>query len=122
MQHWKLPIDRVPTEHEEQRELVRWVRQTYGVLIFAIPNGGERKKSQAARLKVEGVVRGVPDLFIPEWNVWVEMKRQSGGRLSKEQKDIHKQLEACGHTVIVGYGSEDAKAKISELGMSVPGI
>ena len=37
--------DRIPTEHEEQRELVRWFRQTWpGVRIHAIPNGGARSK------------------------------------------------------------------------------
>ena len=53
----------VPTEHEEQREMVRWFRQTYpNVRIFAIPNGEKRSISVAARLKVEGVNAGVPDL------------------------------------------------------------
>ena len=34
--------DTVPSEHLEQREFVRWFRQTYkGVRIFAIPNGGQ---------------------------------------------------------------------------------
>jgi hypothetical protein len=42
----------------------------------------------AKRLKAEGVVRGIPDLFIPQWNLWVEMKRKTGGRLSPEQKSM----------------------------------
>jgi hypothetical protein len=58
--------DAVPTEHFEQCELVMWFRQTYfGVRVFAIPNGGQRSISTAARLKAEGVCAGVPDLFIP---------------------------------------------------------
>ena len=62
---------RIPTEHEEQRELVRWFRQGYkGVRIFAIPNGGARSIATAGRLKVEGVSPGVPDLFIPAWRLW----------------------------------------------------
>jgi hypothetical protein len=44
--------ERIPTEHEEQRELVKWFRQTFdGVRIFAIPNGGARSITTAARLK-----------------------------------------------------------------------
>ena len=106
--------DRIPTEHEEQREVVRWFRQTWqGVLIHAIPNGGARSKATAGRLKAEGVVSGVPDLFVPAWRLWVEMKRTKGGSLSPEQKDIIRQLESVGYWVIVGKGADDAKRQIS---------
>ena len=71
---------RVPTEHEEQREYVRWFRQAYPeVRIMAIPNGGARSPATASRLKAEGVSPGVPDLFVPAWGLWVEMKRAKGG-------------------------------------------
>ena len=105
--------DRIPTEHEEQREVVRWFRQTWqGVLIHAIPNGGARSKATAGRLKAEGVVSGVPDLFVPAWRLWIEMKRTRGGSLSPEQKEIIKQLENVGYCVIVSKGAEDAKRQI----------
>lgn len=101
------------TEHEEQRELVRDFRQTYyGVLIFAVPNGGYRSKAAAGRIKAEGGVSGVPDLYVPEWSLWIEMKRAEGGRLSPDQKEIIAYLEGIGHTVIVGHGREDAWRKI----------
>lgn len=107
---------KVRTEHEEQREFVSWFRQTYeGVKIFAIPNGGHRGKREALRLRVEGVTRGVPDLFIPAWWCWVEMKKVEGGYLSKDQKEMKEYLEVCGHKVIVGHGFEDAKNQILEL-------
>jgi len=106
--------DRIPTEHEEQRELVRWFRQTWpGVRIFAIPNGGARSKATAGRLKAEGVASGVPDLFVPAWRLWIEMKRTKGGSLSPEQKDWIKYLESVGFCCIVGKGAEDAKRQIS---------
>ena len=107
-------IDRLPTEHEEQRELVRWFRQTWpGVRIHAIPNGGARSKATAGRLKAEGVSSGVPDLFVPAWRLWVEMKRTKGGSLSPEQKDWIAYLESVGYCVIVGKGAESAKQQIS---------
>jgi len=107
-------LDRIPTEHEEQRELVRWFRKTfYGVRIFAIPNGGHRSLATAGRLKAEGVSSGVPDLFIPAWGLWVEMKRSKGGSLSAEQKDWIAYLECVKYWCMVGKGAEDAKAKIS---------
>jgi len=105
---------RIPTEHEEQRELVRWFRQAWpDVRIFAIPNGGARSQATAGRLKAEGVSSGVPDLFIPAWRLWIEMKRSKGGSLSAEQKDWCAYLESIGHCVIVGKGAEDARAKIA---------
>lgn len=109
-------IDRIPTEHEEQRELVRWFRQTFkGVRIFAIPNGGARSIVTAARLKAEGVSPGVPDLFVPAWHLWIEMKRTKGGSLSAEQKDWIEYLENENYYCIVGKGEEDAKSKINEF-------
>lgn len=106
---------RVPTEHEEQREFVSWFRQTHpGVRIFAIPNGGHRSMATAARLKVEGVMPGVPDLFIPAWGLWVEMKRTKGGRIDEAQEDWHGYLTLNGYSVIVGKGCQDAKQQVFE--------
>jgi hypothetical protein len=109
-----LTAQKIPSEHYEQALLVQWFRQTYkGVRIFAIPNGGARSPATAGRLKAEGVSSGVPDLFIPAWRLWVEMKRTKGGSLSAEQKDWIAYLESVGFCCIVGKGAEDAKAKIS---------
>lgn len=105
--------DAVPSEHFEQRELVKWFRQTFkGVRIFAIPNGGVRSLSTAAKLKAEGVSSGVPDLCVPAWRLWIEMKRVKGGSLSAEQRDWIAYLEGVKYWCIVGKGAEDAKTKI----------
>lgn len=106
----------LPSEHSEQVGLINWFRGRFnGVLIFAIPNGDKRALSVAKRLKAEGVTRGVPDLYVPAWNLWIEMKRKSGGRLSPEQKQIITYLQSLGHTVIVGKGAEDASAQILQF-------
>ena len=103
----------LPTEHEEQRDLVRWFRRKYGpVRIFAIPNGGYRSMTAAAKFKAEGVSAGIPDLFVPAWRLWVEMKRQKGGRVSPEQADWIEYLEGVGFTCIICPGSENAQAQI----------
>jgi len=105
-----------PSEHSEQVGFINWFRAKYpDVLIFAIPNGEKRAISVAKRLKAEGVVRGVPDLFIPAWNLWIEMKRVSGGRLSTDQKQMISYLENIGHTVIVGKGATDASQHIRKF-------
>ena len=101
--------EKFPSEHAEQVGFVNWFRTRFeGVLIFAVPNGEKRAIKVAERLKAEGVVRGIPDLFIPEWNLWIEMKRVKGGRLSPEQKEIIGYLESIGQTVLVGKGAKHA--------------
>ena len=105
--------ERLPTEHEEQREIVFWFRRKFSdVRIFAIPNGGWRSRATAAKLKAEGVSRGVPDLFVPAWGMWIEMKRSDGGRLSPDQKSWHLYLASISQTVLVCHGAEDAKRQI----------
>ena len=68
--------------------------------------------AQGESLKAEGVQASVPDLFVPAWSLWVEMKRQTGGVVSPDQKDWIQYLQSIGHTVIVGHGFEDAKQQV----------
>ena len=83
------------------------------VLAFAIPNGGKRDKREAAKLKCEGVLPGVPDLMValakpPYHGLFIEMKRSDGGSVSKEQKAVHEKLRKEGYHTVVAYGVEDA--------------
>ena len=103
-------------EHGEQVAFVRWFRATFpGVRIFAIPNGGHRAKREAQRLVEEGVSAGVPDLYVPAWRLWVEMKREKGGTVSDEQSDWLDYLQTIGDSVILGRGFEDARAQVVEF-------
>ena len=104
------------SEHLQQVRLVAWFRRTYpGVRVFAIPNGGLRSASQGAALKASGTVAGIPDLHIPAWNLWIELKREAGGTVSPVQKDWIAYLESIGHRVIIGRGFEDAKRQIEMI-------
>ena len=109
------------TEHVEQREFVQWVRQYTPFLIYAIPNGGSRGRSQGATLKAEGVLAGMPDLHIPELRLWIEMKA-SGGKVSPVQRAIHKQLQRF-DTVVVCFSTDEAvnvvSARMEDLGMRI---
>lgn len=108
--------DTIPTEDHEQMMFVQWFRSTYpGVLIFAIPNGGARHPAVAAKLKATGVVAGVPDLCVPEWRLWIEMKRIKGGRVSDEQKEVMAYLEKFGYTCKVAKGCEEAKQVVGSF-------
>lgn len=104
------------SEHLEQVRLVSWFRRTFpDVRIFAVPNGGARSGLQGAKLKAEGVSAGVPDLFVPAWHLWVEMKRAKGGTVSPEQKDWMAYLESVGYRCIVGRGFDDARQQIEQM-------
>jgi hypothetical protein len=68
--------------------------------------------AQGAAFKAEGVSPGVPDLFVPEWCLWVEIKRETGGIVSPVQREWIAYLEGIGNRVIVGRGFENAKHQI----------
>lgn len=100
------------SEDREQMLFIQWFRRTHpDVLIFHIPNGGYRRPSEAARLKAMGVVPGIPDLFIPAWHLFIEMKKEKGGIVSNAQKECIKHLQRVSYCVIIGTGFEDARLK-----------
>jgi hypothetical protein len=114
---WTLPTfethGREAKEWEEQADFVRWFRRTYpGVLIFHVPNGAGVSKAMGARLQAMGVVAGVPDLFVPSFHLFVEMKGEKRGATSKAQRELHEQLRADGYSVIVARGSLLAQAAV----------
>jgi len=82
-------------------------------LMYAIPNGGGRTKAEAGMLKAEGVLKGVPDLFLPAQigsygGLFIEMKRTQGGQISNAQKDMICKLKAQGYAVAVCHGADEA--------------
>lgn len=104
-----------PSEHSEQAGLVFWFERRFpGVLIHSIPNGARVGIGQARKLVSEGLKKGIPDLHVPEWNLWIEMKSRKG-RLSPDQEKRKISLEKIGETVLVANGAEDASRKILEF-------
>lgn len=97
-----------PSEHDEQCAFVQWWRRTQPDDLFAIPNGGSRSKSQAGKLKAEGVMAGVADLYAPSRRLWIEFKRVCAGTLSQEQKDFLARRLRDGDRAMVAWGCEDA--------------
>lgn len=99
-------------EHRLQCECVKWVRMQHrNVLIFAIPNGGARTALTGAMLKAEGVVAGVPDLFIahptPKYSgLFVEMKIKPN-KPSNAQVDAMDRLRNVGYKVEVCYSFDE---------------
>jgi hypothetical protein len=103
-----------------QKHCVAWFRmqhQQYAGLLFAIPNGGQRKKATAGIIKAEGVVRGVADLFlsVPRGQfhgMYVEMKTYKG-RQSPEQVAFENAVIMQGYRYEVCHCVEDFIHEIS---------
>lgn len=103
------------SEHDEQRAVVEYC-ELKGWPVFAIPNGGLRRKSEAARLKAEGVSAGVPDLCIPVargdyHSLYIEMKF-GAGKPTREQVEWIWRLREEGMAAYVCYGASNAIACI----------
>ena len=88
-------------------------------LLYHCPNGGSRNAIEAARLKAQGVRAGVPDIFLPcarngFHGLYIELKRQKGGRVSIEQKKMMIALREQGYRVAVALGWEEAREIIMD--------
>lgn len=104
------------SESMEQILFVNWMRKTHPEhRIFSIPNGGSRNKSEAMRLKNEGLSAGVPDLFVPSLRLFIEMKTVDGGVVSAPQKDWIKYLKSLGYAAEVCNGLDAAKMVINKI-------
>lgn len=111
----------VQSEHDLQVQCVSWFRTQYppmALLLFAVPNGEKREvitkmtdkgvKSYCPagqRLKDEGALRGVADLFLLRKNsrygaLFIEMKTVKG-RQSPEQKEWQKLVEGAGYRYVI---------------------
>ena len=114
----------VPTESVEQQCLFRWaefqsVRYPELKLLYHVPNGGSRKKSEAGRFKAEGVKAGVPDLCLPVarggyHGLYIELKRLKHSKTSEDQKAWIAQLNEQGYCAVVCKGWEAAAKVITE--------
>ena len=84
-------------------KLFRLQNREISHLLFSIPNGGYRSKTIAGIMKAEGVVSGVPDLFlaIPKGQyagLFIEMKTPKGV-VSDNQKMMIEALKKQGYAV-----------------------
>jgi len=108
------------TEHDEQKAVIKWFDLQYPALrgrLAAVPNGGQRNKIVAAKLKAEGVRKGFPDLMLltPRggyYGLIVEMKREKDSYATAEQKDWLVWLNAQGFFAVVCNGFEEARVVI----------
>jgi VRR-NUC domain-containing protein len=102
-------------EHAEQVKVITWAKRMECTvpalaLLFSIPNGGQRSKATAGKLKAEGVKAGVSDLFLAlpargYHGIFLEMKAKDG-RLSELQMNFLEDVSDQGYCAAVGYGAD----------------
>ena len=120
----------IPTEDEEQIWLFSWAalnmyRFPELRLMYHIPNGGKRSKSEAVRFKAMGVKAGVSDIFLSVarggyHGLYIELKAQDG-RVSVPQRDFLEDIKREGYAGFVAYSGEEA-AQIIENYLEGVGI
>lgn len=112
-------------EDDEQRALFQWARLTPILRdhLYAIPNGGYRGKTEAARLKGLGVMKGVLDLKLPVgrggyFGLYIEMKkprhrfrsdREAEKAVSPDQVGFSERVTKQHYLCKVCYGFLEAK-------------
>lgn len=111
----KLEANLMPREEEEQINFVAWFRQNYpDDVIFMIRNDGGRSPREKNQQLLLGLHAGASDLEIPRWNIYLEMKRQKGGRQSEEQKEFERYIKSIGKHYILANGCKEAIEKFKE--------
>lgn len=121
-----------PSEHTEAARFMRIVRlhePQYPSLLYlhAIPNGGWRRKAVAAKLKAEGVRRGVLDYCWPVRmpvpgddgalysGLYIELKTVSEhSRPTKEQKEFAAFVRGQGFKAVFARSWEEAWREVCE--------
>lgn len=111
-----------PTEAQEQRALFRWAAYETGrypelALLYHIPNEGKRSAVTGARMREEGLRKGVPDICLPVARgpyhaLYIEMKRTRGSRVSDEQRGWLNGLTRAGNRAVICKGWEAAKDEL----------
>ena len=113
------------TEHAHQCAVFCWAQQyqkknsineiTKALRwMYAIPNGGERSRSQAGRMVAEGVKSGVSDMCLPTASrgyagFYLEMKREDGGSgESDKQIEFGEYIKTQNYFYRCCHGWEDA--------------
>lgn len=107
---WRVPAANAwnKPEHDLQvavvtRSLALAEKHPSILLIHAIPNGGWRGAKTGASLKAEGVIPGIPDLFLPVarcgfHGLYLELKKR-GGKVKDDQWEVMEALHAEGYFV-----------------------
>ena len=99
-----------------QQQCIKWFKLQYPKLImYSIPNGGNRNTREAVKLKREGTMAGVSDLFLAQPSghsagLFIEMKVKPN-KMTDNQIIFAKRIQEAGYHFECCY-SFDAFMKI----------
>lgn len=101
-------------ESQIQQSCFKWFRLQFpdlAMLMFAVPNGGSRRRIEAAIMKSEGVTAGVADVLFLYSNseyhgLCIEFKTNTG-RQQKSQKCFQQAVEAQGYQYAIVRSIDD---------------
>ncbi len=113
----KLKRRNAQPEAVEQAKVIAWARANernypYLWMLHSSLNGLKRTKNAQGKAKQQGMLSGVPDLFLPVKSnyfngLYIEMK-SAKGRVGVEQSRFLKCAAENGYSVVVCYSAVDA--------------
>jgi VRR-NUC domain len=108
-----MPTKRLSPEHYDQIRLSTWLKNR-GIKHHANANGAKRTTMAGKKLVAMGMSKGFPDIEIPYRSgsygcLYIEMKKEEGGKLSPEQIEWLEFLRSQGHYADYAEGFEEAK-------------
>ena len=116
------PRTKKPIKHTEanyQQQVVEWARLAHMSgkypnldLLHCSLNGVKLSALQATKSKQQGMLSGIPDLFLPVpiggfHGLFIEMKSEKG-RLSTNQTWFLSKVELLGYKIAVCYSANEA--------------
>lgn len=117
-------------ESNEQKAVIKWARlaqREYPCLKWlhcSLSGVKLRSAQEGARLKAEGMVAGISDIYLPYPNgkyagLYIEMKKrnikgQSKGVVSQAQKEFIDYANSVGYKAVVCYGADEAITTIKK--------
>ena len=102
------------SEYEIQKRFAEYIDTEHPNVLWCASAGGARTSmNEAKRMKATGYKRGFPDVFVYEprgsfQGLAIEMKKDSGGRVSPSQKEWQQALETRGYHATIAKGFEMA--------------
>ena len=107
------------TESAHQSQVIEWSRWAYKTgkypmlnMLHCSLNGVKLSATQARIAKAQGMLSGVPDLFLPVprgcfHGLYIEMKSEKG-RLTENQQWFLSNAESLGYKTAVCYSAKEA--------------
>lgn len=103
-----------------QQNCVKWFRLQYPkleLLLFAVPNGGARRRIEGAIMKAEGVTKGVSDLLLlfpakHYHGLCIEMKTEKG-KQQPSQKIWQRAVEDAAYKYVICRSFEEFVEQIN---------